>query len=258
MTSNKHIEIIPLLNGDSLGKDKRLLIPFKYNDKIGFFDSHLKVKVFPIYSAYEGDCYTKNDFIIVRRPADILYPDDSAQQFYGVINSEGKELIPAEHDSITILSENPKIYKGINKGKCCSVYALWYNEKLETFVNKFIGSYFSIDPFREGLSRISTSGWNNDRTEWGIINELGKKVLNYGYIGIEPFYDNDKNYIELRPLCIDEEVICHEFKSINRIKEEWKEQQKESHKRYLENWNEHYDLIEDGLDGMADAYWNID
>lgn len=255
MSSSNRIEIIPPLNGDSLARDKRLLIPFKCDDKIGFFDSHFKVKVHPTYTAYQGDCYTPHDFIIVTRAENPLDSSNSDPQYCGVINCEGRELISAEYKDITLLSDNPRIYKCSDKGKCCNVYVLWYNEKLRLFQfrDKYIGSYLSIDPFREGLSRVSFFGWYSNTIKWGIINADGEKILGYEYGEIQPFYNNDRDYIELQYLCPDEETMCHEFKSISRIKKEWKER-----KKHCERWEEHYDLINDGLDGDAGAYWNID
>lgn len=68
---------------------------------------------------------------------------------------------------------------------------------------------------------------------------------------ITPFYDPQQSLIVVKEGRFQRQWSFEELKRL------WENQQEQRKNR--EDYEvEHYSLINDGLDGIADAYWNID
>lgn len=253
-------------------KDSRLLIPFSHKGKIGFLNSNsLEEVVYPEYSEYCGECYNVDDYIIVAREDKYNVVEKKAINdhcfVYGLINYKGEVLIPVENLSITPVEE----YKGLfiilnNKSEYSLVYVGWggykyYNWRYrEFFVDTVVksGIYKSIDPFKGGLSRVSKEVIvdRDKETRYGIINTRGQLVKDVDFSYIEKFYDNANKYIDFIYPGFTDEEIYYERLSIEEIKCDF--EGIERRRSSMHTFEEHYDLINDGLDGEAGAYWNID
>lgn len=245
--------------------NNRLLVPFTCKDKIGFLNATMdKVVVVPQYSMYYGECYTDEDYIIVSKISNKIAEDEQSkgvytivsQPLYGLINYKGEELIPVKSKKIVLFSEcSYKIYKVYSDDTHYEIIDIVYNEYgskryyLHTiFRNK--DEYLSIDPFKEGLARVCRKkNVHSLDFIWGIMNEQGAWIEdNCSFI--EPFYENRNDSISLYRKGTEYRT------TLGKIRKEWEERLRKSSKSSFDE--EHYSLLNDGLDGEAGAYWNID
>lgn len=252
---------------DMLPWDGRLLIPFTCKDKIGLLNDDMKVVVPPKYSAVYGDCYTTDDYLIVSKHHYVLQYDaiygetleaDEAPLF-GVINWKGEELIPLCYYEITLIHDGEnKIYRVKGEDGRYNAISI-YHKKRRTWDRYCVNEFFAgekmtvIDPFREGLSRVCEEHHIGKQTIklWGIIDEYGKWLRSSIRGFITPFYDPKQSLVTITNGKYQRQL------SFEELKEEWEEKKKRK-SRFWEYAEDDYSLLEDGLDGMADAYWNID
>lgn len=252
---------------DMLPWDGRLLIPFTCKDKIGLLNDDMKVVVPPKYSAVYGDCYTTDDYLIVSKPNYVLEYDAiygetleaNEAPLYGVVNWKGEELIHSCYYEITLIHDGEnKIYRVKDENGEYNAISI-YHMKRRRWDRYCVEEYFPwpkaavIDPFREGLSRFCFRHSNKKETteSWGIMDDYGKWVKGPARGFITPFYDPQQSLITITTEKGMQQI------SFEELKEEW-EEEKNRRMKFRSHIEEHYSLLEDGLDGMADAYWNID
>lgn len=252
---------------DKLPWDGRLLIPFTSKDKLGLLNDDMKVVVPPKYSAVYGDCYTTDDYLIVSKrqyvikydaiSGDTLEPEETT--LFGVINWKGEELIPSCYYEITLIHDGEnKIYRVTDENGEYNAISI-YHKKRCTWDRYCVDEFFPwpkmaiIDPFREGLGRVCRKYGNKKETieYWGIVDDYGKWVKWPSKGFITPFYDPQQSLITITTEKGIQQIPFEE------LKEEW-EREKNRRMKSRSHIEEHYSLLEDGLDGMTDAYWNID
>lgn len=175
--------------------DKRLLIPFMASDMIGFLNQQGQVVIKAQYSLYYDDCYSIEDTIRVAKQ--ILFGfsrsngkvDTYKRYLWGLLNSEGKEILPLEYDDLILNIGNREIFTAKKNGS----YAV-INKNGNIIVP--YGKYQYIDGFDKGLARVNVYG-NGEGLEkfmykWGLINENGDEVLPPIYDEIWNFYGKNR------------------------------------------------------------------
>ena len=178
-----------------LTNDKRLLIPFMASDMIGFLNQQGQVVIKAQYSLYYDDCYSIEDTIRVAKQ--ILFGfsrsngrvDTYKKYLWGLLNSEGKEILPLEYDDLILNIGNREIFTAKKNGS----YAV-INKNGNIIVP--YGKYQYIDGFDKGLARVNVYG-NGEGLEkfmykWGLINENGDEVLPPIYDEIWNFYGKNR------------------------------------------------------------------
>lgn len=194
--------IVPIKNYD-LSKDSRLLIPFVYGEKVGFFNQDLDVVIPPEYITYHGECYSKDDYIMTvkRIPHYLGYRNIF---FYGIIDYQGKEVLPAEYFRIWFPDTSDTLFTV--EDKHCK-YAVMDNKRNEIIP---LGKYTYIDGASHNYFRVKVGGTpdcvEGQEAKWGIINSKGEEVVPIKYDFIQPFYQRDKNQVQLRSYVSDG---CH-------------------------------------------------
>lgn len=108
--SKKTVEKSPnmkiLISGEDylsrgIDNDERLLIPYTLNGKVGFINKYKEIVAEPKYAMYYGECYDVGDYIKV----------EGFNHAFGLLNSEGREILPLEYDKILDISQTS--YEGI-------------------------------------------------------------------------------------------------------------------------------------------------
>lgn len=260
--------LIPI--GSDLPWYNSLLIPFTSGNKIGFLNRDKKVVVPPKYSAVYGDCPTEDDYIIVSKShyvlkLDAIYGETleaNEVPLYGVINWKGEELIPAIYYDITLIHEGEnKVYRVMDgNGEYKAIY-IYHKKRRNKRMDRYCACEFFaggrmavIDPFREGLSRVCEKTYIGKQVieSWGIVDNFGHWLWSPSkHCRITPFYDPQQSLINVKEGRFQRQWSFEELKRL------WENQQEQRKNR--EDFEvEHYSLIDDGLDGIADAYWNID
>lgn len=168
-------------------QDSRLLIPFTRGNKIGFLNGEREVAVEPKYAMYFGECYTKNDYIMVSNPFILPRSEgvsrDHIYYCYGLIDYTGKEILPVEYRRLIPPIKSKQLFSVQNKQLQYGVITL-QGEMIIPFE-----TYEWIDGFKNGYTRIKliSSG------KWGLITEKGELVAVCDYI--YPFYNNSDSFI---------------------------------------------------------------
>ncbi len=262
--------------------DKRVLIPFIRNGKIGFADREGNIVINPVYDFYIDEFLFESSLIRVglysyavfeRKTGD---PKVYTRKIFGLINSKGELIIPVEYEGISapIFSSRYTV-RSQSKG-----YAV-----MDCNGNIIVpfGKYGYIDGFDSGVARIkignSSNGLRNADCKWGIIDEAGNEVLPPIYSNIWNFYDKCRQFTRVEK---DEET--YEFHLFDQeLRPAGYAHQKElEFEREMENYhacreyheNQTYEqfngtyaqdvaglsdqTINDAFDGDPDAYWNID
>lgn len=186
--------IVPIKDYD-LSKDKRLLIPFVYGEEVGFFNQALDVVVSPKYITYHGECYGKDDYVMtVKRIPHYL--GHRHIYFYGVIDYQGKEVLPDEYYRVWLPYKSSNLFT-VESDKC--KYAVMNTEGKEVIP---FGKYTYIDGASYNYFRVKVGGTpdclEGNGAKWGIINSKGEEVVPLKYDFIQPFYQKDKASIYLR------------------------------------------------------------
>lgn len=171
--------LVPASLYDS-SKETRLLVPFTNGRSIGFMDKNNIVIVPPEYSAYYGDCYNRNDYIVVEKPFVewVSYNQgNSIQYLQGLINYKGETVFPCEY--IYILpaygTEN-NIFTIKHPQEGWAVVTV-DGEEVVSF-----GKYQEIAGFTQGFAKVKQNG------KYGIIDEAGEVVVPIEYDFIRTFY----------------------------------------------------------------------
>ena len=186
--------IVPGNKYDSTN-DKRLLIPFMACDMIGFLNQQGPVVIKPQYSLYYDNCYSIEDSIRVAKQLLFGFSrsngrvDTYKKYLWGLLNSEGKEILPLEYDELIPSIGNREIFTAKKNGS----YAV-INKNGNIIVP--YGKYQYIDGFDKGLARVNVYG-NGEGLEkfmykWGLINENGDEVLPPIYDEIWNFYGKNR------------------------------------------------------------------
>ena len=175
--------------------DKRLLIPFMASDMIGFLNQQGQVVIKAQYSLYYDDCYSSEDTIRVAKQ--ILFGfsrsngrvDTYKKYLWGLLNSEGKEILPLEYDDLILNIGNREIFTAKKNGS----YAV-INKNGNIIVP--YGKYQYIDGFDNGLARVNVygngEGLKKFMYKWGLINEQGEEILPPNYDSIWNFYGKNR------------------------------------------------------------------
>ena len=165
------------------------------SDMIGFLNQQGQVVIKAQYSLYYDDCYSIEDTIRVAKQ--ILFGfsrsngkvDTYKRYLWGLLNSEGKEILPLEYDDLILNIGNREIFTAKKNGS----YAV-INKNGNIIVP--YGKYQYIDGFDKGLARVNVYG-NGEGLEkfmykWGLINENGDEVLPPIYDEIWNFYGKNR------------------------------------------------------------------
>lgn len=180
-------------------EDKRLLIPFTSGRKIGFMNRNRAIVIPPKYSAYYGNCYTKDDYVRVENVKAEWRGQNKAnsiQFLEGLINYEGEEIYPCEYLGI-LPSFNPAgLFTFISQEKKYAVITPGGKEIVP------YGKYTWVDGFDQGYARVkvggSPSSLDEPEAKWGIIDGLGNEVKQSEFDYIWPFYGKDKLNVKLK------------------------------------------------------------
>lgn len=199
---NKHTKILVPASSYKISADKRLLIPFTSNDKIGFVNNKGEIIVAPQYKMYYGECYNENDYIKVAKSYNYGFPRANGniatytRPIFGLINHLGETVIEP-------------IYFSIVPSICCD--EMFYTVQRKDYKYGVIningeevipfGKYHWIDGFDSGLARVKIGKETNAKEQstnlWGIVNEKGKEVLPLEYSQIWNFYDKKSQNLQL-------------------------------------------------------------
>lgn len=198
--------IVPIENYD-LVKDTRLLIPFTYGEKVGFFNQDLDVVVSPEYITYHGECYSKDNYIMTvkRIPCYLGYRNI---YFYGIIDSQGMEILPAEYFRIWFPYKSDTLFTVEDKK---SKYGVMNSKGKEVIP---FDKYTYIDGVSHGYFRVKIGGspdcLEGNGAKWGIINSKGEEVVPLKYDFIQPFYQKDIDKVYLRTN-VEKGFYCNYF-----------------------------------------------
>lgn len=246
----------------NVSKDKRLLIPFKKNHKIGFVNRQAEYVVDAKYDIVYGDAYNENSLIkvgvryVFSRQYQVggrIYTYDTHK--WGVIDDAGHTVIEPTYSGISI-SDDKKLFsvKDFKKGS-----------GVVTRDGKIIvpfGIYNFIDGFTKGFARVQKNG------RWGIIDTQGNIALPAEYDAIWTFHEKSN----LFSTKVFKDGIEKQFLfSSGKLKEKSK---MNTHYSPYDSNDSHYgeyagtyaqdvagysdDVINDAFDGEPEAYWNID
>lgn len=200
--------IVPIKDYD-LSKDTRLLIPFSFGERVGFFNQALDIVVFPKYITYHGECYGKDDYIMTveRIPCYLGYRNIF---FYGIIDCQGKEVLPAEYLRIWFPYKSNTLFTVENKEYKYAVLDIKGTEVIP------YGKYSYIDGASHNYFRVKVGGspdcLEGNGAKWGIINSKGEEVVPVKYDFIQPFYQKDYSSVYLRMYFGKEHHYCDYFK----------------------------------------------
>ena len=175
--------------------DKRLLIPFMAYDMFGFLNSQGQIVIKAQYSLYYDDCYSIEDTIRVAKLITFGFSrsngrvDTYKKYLWGLLNSEGKEILPWDYDDLIRNINNRELFTAKKNGG----YAV-----IDKYGNIIVpyGKYQYIDGFDRGLARVNVygkgEGLEKFMYKWGLINERGEEVLPPIYDSIWNFYGKNK------------------------------------------------------------------
>jgi hypothetical protein len=241
----------------SFSTDKRLLIPFTSNSKIGFLDNNREIVIPPKYDDIQGHCYSKDDLIKVGVLYSYNFGKDKnyVRYLYGLIDCKGNTIMHPEYYTI-LVSNDKKVITAQNKKCQYLVLDRSGNLIIEPRV------YNWIDKFDHNMARV-IKAINNEK-KWGIINSAGEIILPIEYDNIYNFCDKGR---ESTLVFKDGESYTLHFSKINNL---FKKEDKIKFTRYKETYEEYSGSyaqdyegwsdqdIDDVFEGDPDAYWNID
>ena len=159
------------------------LVEIECDGKYGFADKTGREVVAPIYDYVDNFC----DGL-----AEVYREDESGCAGYGVINEEGKEIVPTKYESIEILNNGLIAVTG--------EYELLglYNEEGEVLFEPYYNNYEYIGYFNEGFAIVHERngtytdnqplGHNFANVEYNFINEDGE-VIAWGYECASDFHE---------------------------------------------------------------------
>lgn len=177
-----NVDIIVPVKEYDLKADRRLLIPFKKQNKIGFVNQQGEVIVKPQFDVVKGDCYCESDLIHVGVTYSYAYeraynhPATYMNIKWGLINLKGECVLEPQYSNIVVDKRAFIVHEAYGYGYNGTDALL--NAKRETLIP--YGKYFCIETFFNGLSRCRGNKVNEDGRStvlYGIINELGIEVI---------------------------------------------------------------------------------
>lgn len=277
--------LLPSKNYD-FKNDKRLLIPFTTGSGVGFCDNSGKIIVKPRYSMCFGNCYSKDDYIMVSKqfilPKAKGVSHDHIYNSYGIINFRGEVIIPARYRRLLPSLSCNTIFTAQNKQLKYGVI----NTDRKVIVP--FGKYKWIDGFDKGLARFMVEKPLHDDyiSYWGLLNEKGEEVLPPIYKYIYNFYGENSTDTEAYNDDWKGKIFFHELNpnfplnALTKYKKLNKENVLYNKPAYTYNevlndygynsFDEYsgsyaqYEMgfsdgeIDDAFEGDPDAYWNID
>lgn len=251
--------IVPASNYD-VRNDKRLLIPFIQNQKIGFVNQEAVPIVEPKYDIINGNIYCNSDFIEVgirysygfsRGNAE---PMTSIRYKIGLLDYLGRMVFEPIYTSIEI-SDNRQLFtlRESNKGYCV------VNIKGEVIVP--YGRFCLINGFTNGYARVKIDN------KWGIIDTKGNIALPVVNDEVWCFYN--KPELESTKVIKDGQetrfyfATCKNKLSFSLSKREGNDDYGSNYGEYAGTYAQDVagysdDVINDAFDGEPEAYWNID
>ena len=256
VSDNTHF-IVPAETYD-VSCDKRILIPFIKNQKIGFVNNSAEIVVSPKYDIILGEVYTINDFVKVGIKFSVEQECSNGEIRivnkckWGVIDSTGKLIIEPHYVEILISDDGSLFTLRDFKNKYCVIDI--YGNIIVPFEQ-----FDVINGFTNGYARIKKE------SRWGIINKRGEIVLPTEYDDIWTFYN--KNQLRSTKV-IKGRHGSRFFFDTGRLVNNMARQPFDN--RYGKNYEEYAgsyaqdimgysdDVINDAFDGEPDAYWNID
>lgn len=230
--------------------EQRILIPFIHFSKWGLMNKDGDIIVDAKYDIVYDNCSKPDDLLRVG----VLYPygypranngvSSYVRYRYGVVDSNGKELIRPEYDCVMCSTNNKLItLQDRSKGYCV----------VDRKGNDIIPyrEYSWIDGFDKGLARVKV---NN---KWGIINEKGKVVLPIEYDNIWNFYRKNKTCTLVTKDNCSHDVDLLVLNGTKVPENDMDDYTDDSDFRDHESYSIE-DSLMDALDGEPEAYWNID
>lgn len=272
----KEMKVIIPLSSYRVKEDKRLLIPFIYNDKIGFANKEGEVIVMPKYTAYYGECYQESDFIKVA-VIETGYPKAGGKVstyhrlLYGLINAKGEVVLEPSYLSLIPAINGKPLYTVQNRA---------YQYGVLTSAGKVeipFGKYCWMDGFDNGLARVQLSMPRKDADDliptnsmWGIIDEHHNVVLPIEYDNIWNFYNQNRYTtkvekdgkswnISFSELLDPKDESTQENRNhygIRHVQSVSYGEYEGSYAQDVEGYSD--DCINDAFEGDPEAYWNID
>ena len=253
--------------------DKRLLIPFMEGRYIGFMNQDLDVVVSPAksrYTMYYGECYSDTEKIKVA--VDYLYGFNRAsgtvssylRTLYGLINSNGEEILKPEFFALVSAIGNSEIYTVQNRNFEYGVIDITGRVIIP------FGKYDYIGGFDKGLARVKigkqSSGLVENNNRWGLIDIIGNEVLPIEYDAIWSFYgkkynsiiveiDGSRKSISIYDLRYNEKSVSDDYTSSQGYGSTYNEYNG-TYAQDVAGYSD--DVINDAFDGDPEAYWNID
>lgn len=152
---------------DTLSKINLLLIPIKIEGKYGFIDKDANLIIKTLFDKYRGNFESENSLIRV-----------CLDGKWGVINTKGNFIIPAEYSSMFISDDN-KLFT-VTKEYKTGVIDIKNNIVVD------FGEYCYIDGYDSGLTRVKI------KDKWGIIDSEGEIVLAIEFDNIWNFYKKNR------------------------------------------------------------------
>ncbi len=184
LIKNNSYFIVPAKKYD-VRDDKRLLIPFIQNQKIGFVDKDSTIIVEPKYEIIYGDFIEDTDLVKVGIRYSYGFPRSSGRietydrYKWGLLDSTGNEVFKCNYARISI-SDDKKLFtlQSYKYGYCV----------VDMNGNKIVpyDTFSIIDGYTKGYARVKKNG------KWGIIDTEGRVVLPVDYDQV--WYFHTKNY----------------------------------------------------------------
>jgi len=157
-----------------IASDKRLLIPFSQSGHIGFLTKQGCEIVPARYDEYRGDCYSKTDLVAIGQHYIHYYGEEEKSKPYiythwGVINSDGQEIIPLSYKELYISDDGFRIVVKNENNKWGVI------DPGEEMIVPF-GKYSKIHSFLRGYARVIINH-ENGKSQYGLIDEMGNEVV---------------------------------------------------------------------------------
>lgn len=256
--------------------DRRLLIPYEENYKIGFVDQNAVPIITPTYDRIQGNIYNQDDVIIVGTRYILSYTNNSKNKInsyerykWGVIDAHGKPIFDTEYDGIIISDGKHQLFSLYDNSKGYCVM-----DRNGSIIVPY-GKYNYIDGYSKGFARVKIAGQSNgainSKDKWGIINEQGEEVLPVEYDNIWNFYEKDRQSTKVIKNGIETNIFFRDLSQLSNpsfsrqhfLEYDDFEYPTRTYSEYEGSYAQdvmHYDdeTIGDAFDGEPDAYWNID
>ena len=241
MMNKKSISILVPAEDYLVSDDKRLLIPFMENGKIGLMDKAGRVIVNAQYDSILDDCYTANDPVRIGKRSYQAYerkttaPQVYEYMHYGVFCPNKGWVVEPRFLEVQVSSDHSLLTLRNERGYCV--------QDLSGNIIVDYGKFSFIDGFYNGLSRVASG------SKWGIINEKGNIVLPIMYDKIWNFVGYDGKTIKCQIQKEDNSGLADFDISVASLHSRAQSNQNQHHKQY----NSQFDSIVD-RDFLDDTY----